>query len=1131
MMRDLLRFELRFHARQPSFLAACAFFFGIGFVLSGTGFGPKELAINSPFIVLESFGFVSLFSVFAIAVFASHALLRDTDARMQEIVFTTPVGKFAYLVSRFAGSFAAAAVVLTLAAAGMIAGLFMPWQEAERIAPLDVRTYLYALLVVVLPNLLFINAILFTTASRTRSSLATYVASVFIYVLYFVGAATTNSPLMAASAPGRGSGLVPALLDPFALTAFFYDTRYWTAAQKAARLVPFGGTLLLNRILWIGAALAIWAALYATFSFRILRSKKVRKQRVRPARWPSAVPAHPWAASFVSATRLETRALLRNGATLVLLLLWAGLAATEIGSDVLSAEYFTTLIPETSLILRAISQPLSLIGLIAIIYFSGEAYWRERQARIASIIEATPVRASAMIAAKWVSLCALIGAFTLVGCMTGIAIQLSRGYTNVEPLLYLSLGYFVALPLLLVAAAAILIHALTRWGGKYAGLVLVLLFVVYTQRAQMVGLSHHLWRFGSAPPVSHSSLSGFGNTAAAFHWYMLLWAAVAAAFLVVAARKWRTTREPWPVATLAALGLVAVGAGGWIGYNTTVRNTYTTPRSALDWRAAYEKQYRPIATLPQPEIAAVDTTVDLYPAERRARIAGRDVLVNRTGIAIRSIYVAVPRKAQEVRVSIPAARIGANELATMRFDLATPLPPGGSTQLDYAVVFENRGFTDDEADNSLVPNGSILFSNRAFPSIGYHQGWEIEDPRERKARGLPPPAPQTEEDFSGSRVDYAATLSTSADETAVTSGTLQRTWLKDGRRYFRYRTEGPVVGQFAIASARYARRARGRVEILYDQRHAADVPRMLDVADETLTEMEKRFAPYRERQLHIAETPSTWRIGGLALPGMIFLGEDRAFLIDDRDRDRPDLLFRRVAHEVAHQWFGYQLTPAHAPGGTALIESLTKYAELLMLERSRGKEQVRTLLEMELDRYLKGRADESGKEPPLIEVGDDQAYLFYGKGALVMNATRELIGEEAVNRALRALMATPNPTARGLLAAFREVSTSAQYAQIEEWFTQIVLYDFSLTQARAQRRADGKYDVTLTGAAVKTHGEERVPLHETIEVGVDDAIYPVQLHDGANEIKLVADQAPKVAVIDPRVLRIDRNRGDNAKSF
>jgi len=49
----------------------------------------------------------------------------------------------------------------------------------------------------VVPPLLFATALLCALATKTRSALATYTASVFIYVLYMAGAALTNSPLFA----------------------------------------------------------------------------------------------------------------------------------------------------------------------------------------------------------------------------------------------------------------------------------------------------------------------------------------------------------------------------------------------------------------------------------------------------------------------------------------------------------------------------------------------------------------------------------------------------------------------------------------------------------------------------------------------------------------------------------------------------------------------------------------------------------------------------------------------------------------------------------------------------------------------------------------------------------------------
>ena len=60
------------------------------------------------------------------------------------------------------------------------------------------------------------------------------------------------------------------------MSSFFELTRYWTIAEKNNRLVPLTGALLLNRALWIAAAVVLCAIAYRFFSFRLLRRKRVK---------------------------------------------------------------------------------------------------------------------------------------------------------------------------------------------------------------------------------------------------------------------------------------------------------------------------------------------------------------------------------------------------------------------------------------------------------------------------------------------------------------------------------------------------------------------------------------------------------------------------------------------------------------------------------------------------------------------------------------------------------------------------------------------------------------------------------------------------------------------------------------
>jgi ABC-2 type transport system permease protein len=1173
VLREIVAFEWRYQSRQIAFIAASLLFFLLGFTLSVTQFGPDNVAVNSPYLVMEGFGLLSLIALIAAGIFTANAVLRDDDYQMSEIVHTTPVGKFRYVFGRFWGAFLATLTTVTFSGLGMAVGVFMPWLSPERVAAMDARPYLAAFGVITFPNVLFVTALLFAVAALTRNAVATYAAAVALYVLYFVCAALTDSPLMAGSKPGGGGGALPSLLDPFALTSFFDVTRYWTAAEKNVRFISFAGVLLYNRLLWIGATFGVLAIVYRRFSFRVRRvsvpakdrhQESPRATRVRsdrPAVRPAASRTPSWLATYRSCTRIELRGLFSKS-TLLLLLFWFGLAISEIYGGVLTGEYDSTSYPATSLILAALQTSAQILGAILILYYGAELFWREQRFRVASMIDSTPVSGSVMIAAKWTALAALLGSLLLVGVVAGVVLQIAKGWFDFQPLLYLSFFYFTGLPLLLYAAASLFIHALSP--GKYAGMIFFVLFMIVSRRAAALGLEHDLWHFAKAPAVPYTELNGFGHYAAPFHWFMLHWLVLALLLATLAAALWRRVAAPLQerLRLLArpnglAVALVATFAvtGGWIFYNTNVAQAYVTANEQLDWKADYEKTYKRIEAMPRPRILAVDGEVDLVPAEQRYRVAGRYVLVNESAQPIASVYVAVRREARLNALSIPSARqaVKDDRFGMYRFDFPVPLAPGARAELRYDLSFESAGFAGGQQDNAVVENGSFLMNLRAFPTLGYRDSYEIVDLRERRRRGLSGGSTATLAE-SGAHgavevstdewIDFRMTVSTAGDQIALAPGRLERSWQRGGRRWFRYRTDVPILNRFAITSGRYAvaKRQQGAVgiELYYHPDHAANVAHMLDTAAAALDVMQSRFGAYPHRQLRIVELSSYWPMAGYALPGTVYIREDRGFLTDARDQDRPDLVARRVAHEVAHQWSGHRFQVADAEGASVIVESLTKYSELLVIERMHGREHVRQLLEIELDRYLSGRAGDTYAEVPLYKV-DNQSYLFYSKGAVVLLAIRDLLGQEAMDRAIRALMQERRPTSVDLVRHLRAAADAGQGVLIDQWMREIVLYDLRVEAAQARRRADGRYDVIVRVEAGKRRvdgrgNEQPIALDEPIEIAVAANAKVLdsrkhRLRRGMNEIKLVVDAPPSSVTVDPWITRIDRNPVDNVMQF
>ncbi|HEV7242178.1 MAG TPA: M1 family aminopeptidase [Thermoanaerobaculia bacterium] len=1145
MIGKIIRFEWRYHTRQISFVAAVLMFALFGFVLTATGFGPDNIHINSPYSIAQSVGILSLLSVFALAVFCANAVVRDREHQMEEIVFTTSVEKLQFLLGRFTGSFLAAFTAFSFSIAGMLIARFMPWHDPDRLGATSLVPYLWSLLVIALPNVLFAAVLLFAFATITRNVLASYAASVGLYILYFVASSLTNSPLMAASAPGANEwAWVAAILDPFALSAFFEQTEHWTAAERNTRLLSLSGNFLWNRMVWVAAAVAGLAVVNRLFAFRVERRHQ-RRAVLQPASPAGGrAEATPYVVSitdnplqaYLSATKFEIRAFLLSAPFIALTLLWIGLITSEILSDLSGGEVGTALYPTAERLFRSIGTPLGLIGVILIVYYSAEMVWRERTLQMSHLLHASPAPNGVFVLSKWTTLTALIGVLTVAGVGAGAIVQIVRGYP-LDAGAMLAFAYFNAVPLVLFAVIAIVIQTLSP--HKYVGMPIVLAALIIGQRGDDFGLEHPLMLFASVSSILYSDLYGFLNTTG-FHWSVMYWSAIAGLLLLLAIAKWRPGAKERIGRTIpATLTVVLLATGAVIFYNANVLQAWTTGAELQQWKADYEKKYRPFTTRPQPRISSIRANVDLHPEDGSYRLRGEYVLVNETTQPIHEVLVAVRRDANAATIAMSSAReIKRDE----RFNqylitLESPLQPGAHTTLRFDVNYPNRGFVSSDAN--VVENGSYLMSFMAFPSIGYRWTYEIEDPRERRRLGLgASSAPDQPEIAATDWVDLDLTVSTARDQIAIAPGRLLRDWQQDGRRFFRYKTDKPILNIFSIASARYAvkKETHGGValELYYHPGHDVNAERILRASKDTLAHLSEAFGPYPHSHLRIVEVPAHWQFGGFATPGVIFLNETRGFLIDARDPRRLDLVYRRVAHEVAHQWWGHTVSAASGPGATTITESLTKYSELLMLEREHGREAVRESLTHELDRYLSGRTGETDKEPPLARAGR-QSYLYYPKGAIVMYAIKDLIGEKAVNDALRTFVREQggphrNPTMTGLL------QTLPRHPLIDEWMNDVVLYDLELESANARKLADGRYEVKMRVSATKQReAGPKLPLRESIDIGMfseeNIPLYVAKhpLKDGLNEVTVIVAKEPAFAAVDPYVTRIDRNRFDNGR--
>jgi ABC-2 type transport system permease protein len=235
-------------------------------------------------------------------------------------------------------------------------------------------------------------------------------------------------------------------------------------------------------------------------------------------------------------------------------------------------------------------------------------------------------------------------------------------------------------------------------------------------------------------------------------------------------------------------------------------------------------------------------------------------------------------------------------------------------------------------------------------------------------------------------------------------------------------------------------------------------------------------------------------------------------------------------------------------GGTMLTESFAEYSSLMTLRQESDDMKMKNFMKYDYNRYLRGRTSESEKELPLYKV-ENQGYIHYGKGSVILYALQDYIGADSVNAALRSFLEEyryaepPYPNSHDFLRHLEpRVPDSLNYL-INDWFKEITLYDLRLEEARMTKLDNGQYEVEMDVMARKMYAdtlgnETQVALKEWIDIGVyadsDEeelmAWKRVKFDEENSTVTIIVDSVPAKAAIDPRRILIERITDDNVKS-
>ena len=1181
MFTHMLGFEWRYFTRQPSFIVTCLVFFLLPFlaitieqVQIGSG---GNVLFNSPFAVTQILIILSVFGMFMVVNFVAGTATRNHTSFMSEIIYTKPIKPFSYNLGRFLGAYLICVTVFAMVPLGIFAGSLMPWVDVERIGANNVMMYLQPFLIFSITTIFVLAALFYGATNLFKSVMAGYICALGLFILYFVSGQVFNEP---------EQRTIRALLDPFALGSFREYTRYWTAFEKNELLPVLEGAILHNRLLWLSVGSFILLTAGGLFKPLNLTSSKASKNTkkekidVIPVDNNIAIKAtaNNGFAQFILRTKFEIKQVVLSPAFPVLLLFSAFQLIA--GFFNINGAFGAPNWPLTQTLVQIIVGAFSLMTIIVITYYTAEVVWRERSVGMGDIVDSMPVPNVTFWLSKLLAVMLVIVSLHFAGLVIAIVKQLLSGYENIELGQYLiSLMYFAVLPFCLLIVLAFLLQVLSP--NKYVGMLIFVGYIIVSSVFGQIGIEHNMFNFGAAPIMQYSDLNGYGWFIQTQSWYMLYWSALSIVLGVISYGMW----QRGPQASLkqrfsllsyqlgnqgkgiaAAAMLIFLSTGGYIQYNTKVLNDFYGQEESLDTQANYEKDYIEFRDAPMPSVVGIDTAIDIFPKERRIEASAAITLINRTDQPISRFLVNIPRFTKDYNVLIPGGKLAKTNAKynVAWFEFTQPMAPDEERAGQLKVTRSHQGFKDRGEDNTLVKNGTFINNFELFPSFGFNESYRIRDQHERRKRDLEPlkraykleDTSRYTESFFGKGVefiDFSATISTSEDQFAIVPGYLQKEWQQDGRNHYRYEMDAPMINFFSVMSANLEKKTVEHdginIEVYYHKNHHWNVDRMIESSQDSLDYFQQVFSPYQHKQLRIIEFPG-YRGFAQSFANTVPYSENIGFISDLRNPEDLDPVYYVTAHEVAHQWWGHQLNAANVQGSAVLSETLSQYSALMVTKKKYGEIKLRKFLTHELDRYLRGRSAERIEEMPLLRT-ENQAYIHYRKGSVVMMALVNKLGEKRLNQALRALLNEYQfredlyPTTLDLVRHLNNVSNETEQTYIRDLFEQITVYDLRAKEVIKEKLEEDKTKVILTVSAQQFSAdgkgkETEQPFTKQVEIvlfsedpndfSAENKIIYQGLHDiesGDTVIELVVDEMPNYAGIDPFVRFIDRDTGNN----
>ncbi|WP_299680379.1 M1 family aminopeptidase [uncultured Dokdonia sp.] len=1216
MFSTIYLHEIKTWFKKPLFYIFASIMFLLGVLIMAIGLGvfssdnvtvTSNVYLNSPLAITGILSQLSLLSYMLIPSITGGTIHRDFKNNMHNVLYSYPLTKFKYLLAKFAAGITINLGIAIAIILGLLIGSVLPGVNESLLGPFQLWNYIQPFAFIIFPNVLFYSAIVFAIIVFTRNMNIGFMVILAMIIIQQIAVTSSGNV---------DDTFYYSLFDPMASVALQEITEYWTPIEQNKLTIPMTGVLLYNRLLWCGISLSILFLIIKRFNFaqnamsfsfskkKVVKAVKKNFSKVERVIIPEVATDFSFSGKLKTLWHLiknDTRYIITGWPFIIITFL--AIVLTFVMMSFSQLIFNTAILPKTWTMLAEPSTYMVLFSFLLIHLYSGFLMDRARMAHLNQIVDVTPTKNWIFLVSKGVSLFIMTAFLQAILIFCGLIFQTIKGFYDYQIDLYLFQTFFINVfryvPWILLA---LLVHTLIK--NKWVGLVTLLIIAIAVPLLQgAIGVEQAIYDFNSGGTPSPSDFNGYGTSLARFYTFRVYWISFGIILLMIAIVFYRRgtgmsvkhrlafakARLNAPIISIAAVSLVIfLGIGSYSWYINNVENERLSGKETEELRVNGERELGKFAGIPQPKLIAVNTFMDMYTEERNFKAGATFTMVNQDSVAIDTLHVTLREYPTEITLDRKAKIVYENEDYDYRmYQFEKPMLPGDTLIFKFTTENKPNIFLDNNSPVST--NGTFVNSFELFPSIGYNDGFEIRNTQVREKYNLPPKDRLPDVGTPGSRdrnylgeysdwIDFEATLSTSSDQIAIAPGYLIKEWNEDGRRYFHYKMDSKMLNFYSFLSGEYEvmrEEYKGiNLEIYHHPDHTYNLDRMMKGMKEGLDYFNANYTPYQHRQVRIIEFPKQKGSFAQAFANTIPFSEGVGFVadVDDEDQDAVDYPLAITAHELAHQWWAHQVIGAQAKGATLLSESMSEYSSLKVLESVYGKNQMRRFLKDAMNGYLTGRTNESIKEQPLM-YNENQQYIHYQKGSLVLYAISDYIGEENFNKVAKnfaekyQFKGNPYPVATEFVDDIRKVTPDSLQYLITDMFETITLYDNKVDDATYTALPNGKYAVNVKAVVSKYRSYEKgkkdyksaqgdsltytpegkedaivsMPLADYIEIGVfgekdkesgnENVLFlkKLKVNEIHNSFDIIVDEKPVEAGIDPFSKLIDRRARDNRK--